>query len=268
VDTSDLEGLNELLRGNHSLYELDMSCNYMKEAGAVAFSEVLDNNYTLKRLDLEDNHIADGSINDKGIAALANSLKDHPSVYYVNLRQNSIGAKGSEALLKMMEENQMITTLEVLETRPNAMVGNTIKTEVAQRMNELVLRNKEEVITTARYLKEKAGNIGEKLDLERLKHYQRCDHGLLESYLGAEDYGKMVRNVERYIAMNFLEVIGCKGNGKSEIERMPYGVKYEIFSYLELDKVLWREEAKKKQKEREKRNENLGDKDGGNCNIW
>jgi len=93
----------------------------------------------------------------------------------------------------------------------------------------------------------------------------------LESYLGGDDYGKIVRNVERYVAVNFLEVMRCKGNGRSVIERIPYGVKYEIFSYLELDKMLWRDEAEKKQKERkEKKKGESGvvEKETGNCNIW
>lgn len=272
VDISDLEGVLNLLKENFSMYELDLSVNYLRENGAITFAEALEENYTLQRLDLEDNHISDATINEKGIVALANSLRGHPGLYYLNLKQNSIGVKGGEALMKMLEENKKITTLEVVERRPNAVVGNTLKAEQVKRINELIERNRERVKETAEYLAEKClGTEEMKLDVRKLNDYYRCDHELLLSYWGGENYEKIAERLRRYLAVNFLDVIGCKGNGKSGLERLPYQVKYAIFDYLDLEKMLWSLEMKKEQMKRKKREEGERGEKGsqqGNCNMW
>ncbi len=130
---------------------------------------------------------------------------------------------------------------------------------------------------TAKYLAEKclgAGNSIEemKLDMKKLRCYYGCDHDLLNNYWGGENYEKIAERLRRYLAMNFLEVIGCKGNGKSGIERLPYQVKYAIFDYLDLGKMLWILEMEKEQKKR--KNSRVREEEGGkgneqgNCNIW
>jgi len=81
-----------------------------------------------------------------------------------------------------------------------------------------------------------------KIDPKILKYYQACDDELLAFHLGYENYDQITKNINNYIASNFLKLTGCVGNGKSTLEQLFPQLRYHIFSYLDLNKILWIQE--------------------------
>lgn len=69
-----------------------MEGNTLGPLSAEAFGNLLENNMTLKVIDLEGNDLTEGGKDAKGIQVLANSLKENTSLLSLNLTNTRLDA--------------------------------------------------------------------------------------------------------------------------------------------------------------------------------
>lgn len=239
LEASEIKGEDQvsvanLLRSNF-IEELDLSRSQLGETGAIVITKALQDNSTLKRLDLEGNNISFGKFNGEKVSEVADILIQHPLINNINIRGNYISKDAGNALIRAVEQNNNIVSLDV--------AGNFVDDagEIPKKIKELLNKNKERVNQAAKYVVDQFGSLQSlptNVDLKILKFYQACDQELLDSYLKKESYELVTKNLNRYLATNFLDLTHCRGNGKSTIEQLSAQLHFRIFSYLELDKIL------------------------------
>jgi len=100
---------NDLAK-NSDLEQLDLACNKLGDAAAIALSQALRSNKNLLSLNLSFNLIA-----SSGVKAIAAALEqDNQSLQNLNLDENKIEEIGANALGEMLQTNQGLHCLSVI----------------------------------------------------------------------------------------------------------------------------------------------------------
>jgi hypothetical protein len=103
-----IRALTAALKKNSTIQEIDLFLSTGNE-GATALSEALSINRSLQKFSL-----ADPTLNDAGVIALANSLQNHPTVNSFSLPTlPNITSKGFQALLDHLISNTALKKLEM-----------------------------------------------------------------------------------------------------------------------------------------------------------
>lgn len=216
------------LQGKQQLKSLSLDCNRPNSAEIQAIVKLLKYN-NLEHLSLQD-----FNLRESGAINLAKGLlyKKYPPIISLDLMRNSIDNKGGIALVKLLEKNPYLTSLELSKQSERFNLTNNIDNKILLKIQELVENNKERICQLAKYL---MGHFlspilsNKNIHFKMLKFYQACDHELLFSQLGEENYEKIAKNINIFIATNFFKLSGCSGNGKSTIEQLSSQIHYKFF---------------------------------------
>jgi len=109
-----------LLKSNKSLKSLNISNNTIKHRGAKLVCSAIKENNTLEEIDLSKNFFG---FEKKGVKYLADALKYHPSIKYVNISENDIRDVGCFMLCNMLKENKVLERLDISQ---NSMTAEAI----------------------------------------------------------------------------------------------------------------------------------------------
>jgi hypothetical protein len=102
------EALGEMLIGNRTITELDISWNYIRLGSAIQFSESLTINSTLKILKLSYN-----AFGDLPTQSLGQALKENLGIKYLDISYNSITPRAATVLANALIQNEVLETLVV-----------------------------------------------------------------------------------------------------------------------------------------------------------
>jgi Leucine-rich repeat (LRR) protein len=92
-----------VLLANQNLKSLDLTNNYIGDAGALELAVALKQNNTLDLLDLNWNQIG-----SEGATALADALVTNDALKDLNLKSNTIGDNGATSIAEMLSRNESI----------------------------------------------------------------------------------------------------------------------------------------------------------------
>jgi len=109
----DVEGgiaIATFLQENNTLRKLDLEGNCIGPEGATALANVLAGLTSLAVLNLRDNNIG-----EKGATAISRALQAHGSLVELDLRDNRMGAQGLSSLVPAIEANTALVTLNKLK---------------------------------------------------------------------------------------------------------------------------------------------------------
>ena len=109
----DVEGgiaIATFLQENNTLRKLDLEGNCISAEGATALAGVLSGLTSLTYLNLRDNNIG-----ERGATALSQALQAHRSLVELDLRDNRMGAQGLASLVPAIEANTALVTLNNLK---------------------------------------------------------------------------------------------------------------------------------------------------------
>ena len=98
--------LGRALTNNHSLTELDISYNQVRDIGAAAFGDGIRNNTSLTVLNM-----GWCGITSDGCAQLAAGLTENTALQTLLFGGNSVGLEGAKTLSKVIEENKTLMNL-------------------------------------------------------------------------------------------------------------------------------------------------------------
>lgn len=121
------EALGEMLIGNRTITELDISWNYIRLGSAIQFSESLTINRTLKVLKLSYN-----AFGDLPTQYLGQAMKENLGIKYLDISYNSITPRAATVLANALIQNESLETLVV--------DGNVLGTVGAQALVAAVQR--------------------------------------------------------------------------------------------------------------------------------
>ena len=109
----DVEGgiaIATFLQENNTLRKLDLEGNCIGPEGATALADVLAGLTSLTVLNLRDNNIG-----EMGATAISRALQAHGSLVALDLRDNRMGAQGLSSLVPAIEANTALVTLNKLK---------------------------------------------------------------------------------------------------------------------------------------------------------
>eukprot|EP00943_MAST-04B_sp_MAST-4B-sp1_P009287 g9287.t1 len=112
INDSMAVAMSNALRINFSLRSLDFSRNEIRQRGAIALAEALKENCSLEILKLNDN-----SINDVACGAFSEMLLTNSTILELDLGGNRISDYGMNLLLNAMSINETLRTLNVASNR-------------------------------------------------------------------------------------------------------------------------------------------------------
>lgn len=117
MDEKKFEGIIEGLRNNDAEYKhLDLSgifgCPKIGDEGAILLAEVLQENTSVQKLDLER-----ANITDEGAARLADALTENTTLKYLDLYGNRIGDAAAKNLGEAIVRNSSLKRLELSSNR-------------------------------------------------------------------------------------------------------------------------------------------------------
>ena len=121
----------DLLRENTVLKRVDLGANALGAEGVTIIAEAIPSNRTLTALSLAGNAMGDGG-DMHGVSKLCDVLKASSSILReLNLDDNRLGARASDAIAQMLASNRSLTCLNV---RRNSIAG-----EAAERLAMVVV---------------------------------------------------------------------------------------------------------------------------------
>ncbi|GMH59163.1 hypothetical protein TrLO_g15025 [Triparma laevis f. longispina] len=127
--------LGELFKNEGcTLEKLNLSQNFVKGAGAVAFGKSLAKNKKLQEINLHMNRISDG-----GTMAMASSLLMNKNLKVLNLEHNDIGTEGSFVMASILTKN---TTLERM-----SLIGNPLGEQGGRCMLRAIMNGMKTIVT-------------------------------------------------------------------------------------------------------------------------
>jgi hypothetical protein len=187
IEAGSTKELADLLNSKISIQEACKNKNW-------AALETLITNCNLVSLDLKSTELGlghDGHASDDGIEALSRGLENNNTIKELNLRNNSISSTGAKRLAKALEKNSTITSLElsaneikkegaeamleVLESKTTitwlTIGGDGVRTEHFNRMNSALRYNAFET--------SKRNQLGDKVLLPLVESIEKKDEALL-----------------------------------------------------------------------------------------
>ena len=137
-----VQALLEVVKTNSTLAELNLSGNYLGDAGCAALIEGIHTQCKLTVLNLSGNDIghagcakvaqsignnlvltnlnlSNNKIGDDGCVALAESIRTNTTLKVLNLSHNEIGKKGSKALADLIQNNSTLKELNLSRNKIN-----------------------------------------------------------------------------------------------------------------------------------------------------
>ena len=129
-------GCAALIEGIHTqckLTVMNLSGNDIGHAGCAKVAQSIGNNLVLTNLNLSNNKIG-----DDGCVALAESIRTNSTLKVLNLSHNEIGKKGSEALADLIQNNSTLKELNLSRNKINDDDGAAL-TEVTTKNSTLSL---------------------------------------------------------------------------------------------------------------------------------
>ena len=111
----DAEGVEiaHNLKKNFVLERLELEGNFLGPRTANAIAELLEENNSIRVIDLEGNDLTNSGKDISGIEALAQNLKKNDTLICLNLTNTNLDEKCSEYLLAMLEKNDTIINLDI-----------------------------------------------------------------------------------------------------------------------------------------------------------
>ena len=136
IRASHVDVLSDALKSNTTLTELNLSSNFIGDAGAASVADALKSNTTLTKLNLSSNgigaagaasvadalksnstltklNLSENDIGDAGAASVADALKFNTTLTKLNLSSNGIGAAGSASVADALKSNTTLTKLKL-----------------------------------------------------------------------------------------------------------------------------------------------------------
>merc|ERR1719401_1236622 len=125
-----------MLEKNTNLQKLECEGNNLGVKAAEAIGQALAKNSSIRSLNLESNNLTASGNDQKGIIELANALRDNRSLRVLMLSKNGITAQAGEYFVKAIENNEMLTLVDLTGNDP------LLSVEQLRRIDAAVLRNR------------------------------------------------------------------------------------------------------------------------------
>lgn len=93
----------------HTLEELDLSCNSIAEEGGLQLAKLIEANTAIKKL-----HLADNLLTDEGVRAICYAVREVDSLEFVDLSHNRFGIAGGKELLEMAQHTSTLSEVRFL----------------------------------------------------------------------------------------------------------------------------------------------------------
>lgn len=106
VTDAECRAIAEVLQENQSLKKLDLSNNCFGDEGAVILANALEMNNVLMHINVSRNQIS-----DTGAIAFSKMLHVNKTLRVLNLRANKIGREGFDLLSEALEKNSILEKL-------------------------------------------------------------------------------------------------------------------------------------------------------------
>merc|ERR1712139_97568 len=140
---------------------------------AEAIGDALKKNTSLRALNLESNNLTASGNDQTGIIELANALKVNKSLRVLQLAKNGITAQAGEYFVKAIENNEMLTLVDLTGNDPSLSV------EQLRRIDAAVQRNRE-VQSAIRRAERREGFALYNEEFKCRQHYMQVEAGRLE----------------------------------------------------------------------------------------
>ena len=116
-----------------TLEKLNLSNNFLKSEGAVAFGKGLANNKKLREINLHMNRIG-----DEGTMAIASSLLTNASLTSLNLEHNGVGTEGSFVMASILRKNTVLQKMSLIGNPLGEQGGRCLLRAIMERMKCIV----------------------------------------------------------------------------------------------------------------------------------
>lgn len=119
LSLEDFKNLSKALKQNNTLSMLSLKGTHLSDESILALTKGLKKNTTLKFLNLANNQLSANDEN-KGIAAIATFLKQHPKLLMLNLKSNHITDEGAISLAGALGKNKYLQILKLSHNKISA----------------------------------------------------------------------------------------------------------------------------------------------------
>eukprot|EP00900_Chrysochromulina_parva_P006654 jgi/Chrpa1/15990/Chrysochromulina_OHIO_Genome00024039-RA len=112
-----ITAIADALRVNGALTKLSLAQNFLKEAGTKAICEALEQNTTLKELDISGGHRGSNTGGSAGAKHVAKMVRVNGGLAKIDLRWNELGPAGAVALAPAIAGNGALTSVELRDNK-------------------------------------------------------------------------------------------------------------------------------------------------------
>merc|ERR1719453_1637741 len=162
-----------MLEKNTNLQKLECEGNNLGVRTAEAMGQALAKNTSLRSINLESNNLTASGNDQKGIIELANALRDNRSLRVLMLSKNGITAQAGEYFVKAIENNEVLTLVDLTGNDPSLSVEQMRRIDAAVRRN----RDRQSAIRRAER-RERFALYNEEFKCRQ--HYMQVEAGRLE----------------------------------------------------------------------------------------
>jgi len=134
--------LCDVLRDYPYLKRLDLGSNYVSEKGMQYITDAFKNHNTLKVLDVSlykstaDMGAVSNNIGDGGVPAICELIENNKSIRYLNISMNNISNEGIMRISDSLEMNTSIWYFQYMQ------YGNEVQQVIIQKINDILERNR------------------------------------------------------------------------------------------------------------------------------
>jgi len=173
LNDEDGQSLADMLTKNTHLQKLECEGNNLGVKAAEAIGQALAKNTSLRSINLESNNLTASGNDQKGIIELANALRENRSLRVLMLSKNGITAQAGEYFVKAIENNEMLTLVDLTGNDPSLSVEQLRRIDAAVRRN----RDRQSAIRRAER-RERFALYNEEFKCRQ--HYMQVEAGRLE----------------------------------------------------------------------------------------
>jgi len=135
LNDEDGQSLGLMLEENTNLQKLECEGNNLGVRAAEAIGLALAKNSSLRSLNLESNNLTASGNDQKGIIELANSLRENCTLRVLMLSKNGITSQAGEYFVKAIEQNEMLTVVDLTGNDPSLSIEQMRRIDAAVRRN-------------------------------------------------------------------------------------------------------------------------------------
>jgi Ran GTPase-activating protein (RanGAP) involved in mRNA processing and transport len=114
----------DTLRVNGALTKLSLARNNLEEEGTKAICEALEQNMTLKELDISGGSRGSNIDGSAGVKHVAKMLAVNGGLTMLSLANNNLGEEGTKAICEALEQNKTLKELDISGGYMSLTVGN------------------------------------------------------------------------------------------------------------------------------------------------